>query len=286
MAQWVASTHSQLGYAEQWDEVTGPLRWYRAWQQNAYLYCFVIEDAEAAKQYEDLDDDQWDWKPATSWSADWPHREALWDDALTQEPPAQVATQPAVVESAEEPAPQPAMEGTRLADPTVASSATPEYAPKGSYVWSASMTVTDVQTDRWSWIIQKVSVDDGETDATFWEAFPVAPGQAAAENEDVYQGGPSGLSGGTIRVVGLMQHHVFTESLPPGMDYGGSALSDSQQVASDSKPAFWLADDGTPHNLTFEWTNGTGANTLVSFATVPATGNPVFKTHHSQLSHG
>ena len=291
MAGWEKSTNSDFHYAEQWDVLIGPIRWYR-WSnapQGAYQYCFVVEDG-AQPHDASLEDDALEWKTADFWGGEWPSSGTLWDAGLLAEPvgpPIDVRAvdeQQSVDGGAEQ---VPALAGTRLADPTVASGAAPQYAPRGSYAWPVRMTVTDVLTDRWSWIVQKVVIADGAINATFWEAFPVAPGAAEAQHQDIYQGGPArGATSGTVRIVGLMQHHAFDVELPPDMGYGGSDLADEAQVTSTSKPRFWLDDDGAQHDLTFEWANSATEDTLVSFDTVPDGGEPVFKDHHTKLSHG
>jgi hypothetical protein len=284
VAGWERATDSNLSaYAEQWDELIGPIRWHRSRdtrQELVYLYLVTGEDA--AGDYPDVGDAELEWRPASSWRSNWIYCDRLWSDALLAEP---VASKEPETSGSETVEPPPRLEGTRLADPTVASAATPQYAPRGSYAWPVTFTVTDVQ-DQWTWVIQKVVFDDGETAATFWEAFPVEPGQAQPTYQDIYQGGPSRLTSGTVRVVGLAQHHMFTTDLPPGMTYGGAALSDDKQVSSSSQPAFWLDDAGAAHNLTFEWTNSQEANTLVAFVTVPNAGTPTFKARHTELDVG
>jgi hypothetical protein len=50
-------------------------------------------------------------------------------------------------------------------------------------------------------------------------------------------------------------------------------------------PPFWLADDGTPHDLTFAW--GTGAGPFgAKITTVPASGGPVKKDSWRDLDSG
>jgi len=286
VAGWEQATDSMLSYAEQWDELIGPIRWHRsrdARQELLYLYLVAGEDADG--DYPDVALDEMEWRPATSWRSNWTYADRLWDDALVAEPVGGNVDEEREPVASEGVNPQPRLEGTRLADPTVASAATPQYAPRGSYAWPVTFTVTDVR-NQWTWVIQKVVLADGTNDATFWEAFPVEPGQAAAVNQDIYQGGPSRLTSGTVEVVGLAQHHIFDTELPPGMTYGGAELSDSQQVASDSQPPFWLEDAGASHDLTFEWTDSQGEDTLVAFVTVPDAGAPTFKAHHTELDAG
>jgi len=294
MSEWVQGT-GDLSYAEQWSDLLGPVRWFRYWfGHDGYKYLYLVEgDPEG---YTDVRDDEMDWKPANEWSGDsWPLSAELWSDELLREPVADAPPTAEVQAADGQPdgagavAPAAQQQGdvpaTRLPDPIVTSSGPPEYAPRGSYAWTVTMSVAQV-VQQWSWIIQKVHVSDGDMDATFWEAFPVAPGESAAAEQDVYQGGPSTHTSGTVRVTGLAQHHVFNDVLPPDMEYGGFELSDSQQISSGKQPAFWLSDDGTAHDLTFEWGSGEAEATLVSFETVPAAPAPVFRSRHTELNHG
>jgi hypothetical protein len=285
MAGWEKSTESSFSFAQQWSELIGPIRWYRAVDfGGAATFLYLVEGD--ASGYPDVGDDEMDWRPAERWSSGWEFSSTLWDPALIA--PDQVATttdESSTVEERVEPTAPERLEGTRLADPVVVSTATPMYAPRGAYAWPVRFTVGET-VDQWSWIIQKVDFDDGEDQATFWEAFPVAAGAAQSSNEDSYQGGPSRLAGGTVKVRGLAQHHRFTTELPPGMSYGGAELSDSQQVASDAQPAFWLEDAGAAHDLTFEWTTAEGEGSLTSFTTVPATGAPTYKDDHRKFGVG
>ena len=281
------STKDLLRDYDQWDELIEGVRWYR-WRtiDNKNYYQFEIENTSVANACGDLSDFEFpmERQEAEWWrnSANFPLTGYFWSDKLAEATPTQ-KTAVDTHESEQEPevdvGPTMGVDlGVRLADPTVTSKGSAQYAPKGAYAWTVKMTVNAVQAQD-SWIIQKVRLS-GDRNATFWEAFPVGANQSECSAQDVFQDNIKKPSG-TVSVKGLMQHHVFGGGLPPGMDKGGSEYADDEGFATDRQPPFWVADDGTPHDLNFKW--GALGTTLT---TVPPSGDPVKKDHHFQLDTG
>jgi hypothetical protein len=273
---------------DQWDELIEGVRWYR-WRaiDNKSYYQFEIEEHSTADRRGDLSDFEF---PMEQQQAEWwrssttfPLTAYFWSDKLTEEDLAE-KTEVEIPEAEER-----LIEvvgatvgvdlGVRLGDPTVVSTGSPQYAPNGAYAWTVKMTIGAVQAQE-SWIIQKVQMSGSAANFTFWEAFPVGANQSESSAQDVFQDNVR-ASSGTVSVKGLMQHHVFGGGPPPGMDPGGSEYADSEQIATDRQPAFWVANDGTPHDLNFKW--GPFGTTLT---TVPPSGDPVKKDNYRQLDTG
>ena len=80
MAGWEKSTESNFHFAEQWDALIGPIRWYRWWnaEQDAYVYCFLVEDGSQPHDAS-LEDDAMEWKTADFWGGEWASSGTLWD---------------------------------------------------------------------------------------------------------------------------------------------------------------------------------------------------------------
>ena len=249
----------------QWSALIGGLRWYR-WKtaDSQLLYVFVIEDTSAASSLtnvEDLDADfayPNDWHDDTWWasSSNFPPTPQFWSADLTTvaEPEVHevVDEQLTVDAPSDDPVPDLAVNlGQRLSDPVVSSAREARYTKRGAFTWPVQMTVQDVQQHR-SWIIQKVVLVDKDGTSVFWEAFVVEAGQSQAAHQDIYQSSQQSNSG-KVSIEGLMQHHEFGGSDPPGMTVGGSHLCDDEQMATDSQPAFW-GDGGTAHNFSLQWT--------------------------------
>jgi hypothetical protein len=289
---WEPSQHPDYALnnssVNRWNELIGGIRWYR-WKADdkKTYFTFVVEDEGTVKSLTQLDLDNdyaypEDFHEAFWWesSSNFPPTDTFWRGELAAEPrPAQ--PQPAQESSPTVVPPAPAVAGRRLNDPTLSSARDPEYTRTGSYAWPVKMTIRDVQNER-SWIIQKVELTDSETNATFWEAFPVEVNQANARHEDIFQS-IHNVDKGKVKVKGLMQHYVFAGGAePPGMTPGGSNLSDDEQISSDTRPPFWT-DGGAVHNFDFTWGGAFG----IKITTVPAyTGKAVEKEHHSQLGAG
>lgn len=291
---WESSQSMALGLdgsdKNQWDQLVNGLRWYR-WNtiDKRRFYVFRIESPEQVRSVgvdpEDIaefaNENYGDWHEAEWWTStsNFRHTSYFWKDELAQQPvveaqppapPIQQPPPPPAVAAA----PQPGVNiGQRLPDPTVTSNAPAQYWAKGAVAWAVRMTVQNVQQQP-SWIIQKVRQTDPDEDITFWEAFPVPANQAQAANQDIFQANFLKHSRGTLTVAGLMQHHNFNGGDPPGMQKGASEHSDNEQFSALQPPPFWTADDGTSHNLTFNW--GLFDTTVT---TVPDSGGPIQKEH-------
>jgi hypothetical protein len=283
------STDPELTGLEQWNELIQGVRWYRKpFSSTVLAYTFAIEDPSTVQSLTHVDLENFAHPDGIGWQEGWwwanssnfPCADTFWrPDLAKRAAAAEQQTQPQAPPPPAPAVPAGPVPGIRLADPTVVSAGPPQYAPRGACAWTVTMTVNAVQAQD-SWIIQKVHESSPTEQTTFWEAFPVPANQQQSSARDVYQNNAKKTSG-EYAVKGLMQHHVFGGGPPPGMQVGGGGSGDREQYTSIQQPPFWVADDGTPHNLDFVW----GAfNTTLT--TVPPSGAPEKKGAAWQLDSG
>lgn len=276
---WQNPTDLHAYYDFKWDALVNGVRWYR-WkpmQPNVDHYAFEIE--EQSDLNNNVADAQLDFRMAEKWKA-WEFAPLFWSDELTN-PQVEAGIEEPDSSSSEEDLQETKPASVRGDNPAVTSVRAPDWAPRGAFSWPVKMAITKPQAQL-SWVVQKITLQHPNGSTEFWEAFPVEAGKLQALNEDIYQYDAK-RDFGSIKIQGLMQHHSFGGATPTGMSLGEVKEVDDLQLASYTKPKFWVEGEGTKHDLTFEWSN---KNILEKFETVPHGGEAVFKDYYHKLRTG